>query len=390
MRKASHESTRSVAAVVGVGTTPYGRFPDQNRDSLALAALKSALIDAGLQPSDIDGLVTMRTSSYEHIAVESGIEPRWTATVPAEGRMTGPAIGLAVAAIACGQADTVALIYGNDGRSKGHTYGGGGARAARAAESYGTSTELTDPVGMTSPGAFYALMFQRHCAEFGTTDRALADIAITFRRHASLNPHAVFRQPLTSEDYDAGRWIVDPLRIYDYCLINDGGVALILTAADRARDARHPPVYIRGIAQQGQLVRSSSYPPQDYWHNALASVGAQAFAMAGCTRDDIDVLQAYDNFSPNVLFSLEGLGFCERGDSGHWVRDGRLGLDGDLPTNTSGGHLSESYMQGWSLNVEAVRQLRGGLGSRQVTNAALTQYVCASPIVSSIIYGAEP
>ncbi len=389
MRNVSDNSVRSAAAVIGVGTTAYGRFPGETCDSLATAALHSALDDAGLATSDLDGLITMRTNGYESFATVNAIEPRWTATVPAEGRMTGPAIGLALSAIATGQANTVALVYGNDGRSGGHSYGGGGARAAQAAEGYGTTPELTAPVGMTSPGAFYALMFQRHSAEFGTSAEALSTIARTFREHAGRNRAAVFRDPLTAEQYTNGRHIVEPLRIYDYCLINDGGVALILTASDRARDTPQPPVYVRAVAQQARLVEAS-FPPGDYWHSALAAVGSQAYAMAGCGRGDIDVLQVYDNFSPNVLFSLEGLGFCQRGESEGWVRDGHLGLDGDLPTNTSGGHLSESYMQGWALNVEAVRQIRGGLGDRQVDGATLAQYVCAAPIVSSVIYGAEP
>lgn len=389
MANTARHRARSVAAVVGVGSTAYGSFPGETCNSLALAALHNALADAGLGPCDVDGLITMRTDGYESIATDATIEPGWTATVPAEGRMTGPAIGLAVAAIAAGQAHTIALVYGNDGRSGGHTYGGGGARAAQAAESYGTAPELTGPVGMTSPGAFYALMFQRHRARFGTEDSALSAIATTFRRHAQLNPNAVFRDPLETEEYRRGRYIVDPLRIYDYCLINDGGVALILTAADRAPDSRHRPVYVRGLGQQARLV-GSSFPPMDFWHSALSRVGRQAYAMADCHRQDIDLLQAYDNFSPNVLFSLEGLGFCEQGESGAWVEEQGLGLHGHLPTNTSGGHLSESYMQGWALNVEAVRQIRGGLGSRQVQGAELAQYVCAAPIASSVIYGAQP
>lgn len=377
------------AAVIGIGNTAYGCFPEDSCVSLGLRALSTALCDSGLNSGDIDGLITIRTNGYELVATDSAIEPIWTATLPAEGRMTGPALALAATAVATGQAHTVAIVYGNDGRSGGHTYGGGGARAAQAAEAYGTTPSITAPYGMTSPGAFYALMFQRHCAQYGTTPDQLASIATTFRRHAQLNPDAVFRDSLSIAQYTASRHIVDPLHIYDYCLINDGGVAMILTSAERARDSKSTPVYLRGFAQQGQLTQST-YPPADFWHNALSSVADNTYAMADCDRDDIDVLMAYDNFSPNVLFTLEGLGFCGRGESGPWIQDGHLGLDGDLPTNTSGGHLSESYMQGWALNVEAVRQIRGSAGPRQIDDAALVQYACAAPIVSSVIYGAQP
>ena len=148
------------------------------------------------------------------------------------------------------------------------------------------------------------------------------------------------------------------------------------------------PVYVLGFAQQGQLI-DSDFPPDDFWGGAIAQVGERALRMATVERSDIDALMVYDNFSPNVLFALEGLGWCGRGEAGEWIQDGRIGLGGELPVNTSGGHLSESYMQGWGLNVEAVRQLRGGCGDRQVEGASVVQYVCSAPVVSSVIYGRE-
>jgi acetyl-CoA acetyltransferase len=374
------------AAVVGIGTTEFGNLPGLTADDLGIAALQSALTDAGLTAADVDGLICMRVSSYEAVAARMGVEPRWATQLPAEGRMTGPAIQLAALVIGAGLASTVALVYGNDGRSGGHTYGGRGASASSAAQGYGTNPCLTLPYGITSPGAYYAMMFQRHSALYGTTPEQLAGVARTFRDHAALNPDAVFTDPITLQDYLESRYIVEPLRIYDYCLINDGGVAMIVTSTDRARDCAQPAVTIMGSAQQGQL-RDSDFPPEDFWHNAISEVGQRSYRMADCTRDDVDVLMAYDNFSPNVLFTLEGLGFCGPGEAGPWIQDGRIGLQGQLPMNTSGGHLSESYMQGWALNVEAVRQLRHACGARQVPGANIAQYVCAAPIVTSIIYG---
>ncbi len=389
----THRSTlgidpgKSAAAVVGVGATPYGSFPAATADSLALDALTEAMTDSGLDPRDIDGLIVSRARSTEAIAAASGIEPRWVAQLPAEGRMTGPAIQVAATAIATGSARTVALVYGNDGRSKGHSYGGGGATAAPAAEGYGTEPNLTTPYGMTSPGAFYAMMLERHMQLYGTTSEQLATISQTFRSHAAHNPAAVFNKAISLSDYLGARFIAEPMRIYDYCLINDGGTALIMTSDDRARDCRQPPVHILGFGQQGRL-RDSNFPPDDFWRSALNQVGQDTYAMADCTRTDVDVLMAYDNFSPNVLFTLEGLGYCEAGESGYWIQDGRIALGGELPVNTSGGHLSESYMQGWALNIEAVKQIRHQCGSRQVADATLAQYVCAAPVVSSVLYGA--
>jgi acetyl-CoA acetyltransferase len=343
--------------------------------------LREALHDAGLTGKDIDGLIVSRVSGYEAIAADQAIQPRFVANLPAEGRMSGSAIQMAAMAIHSGQCRRVALVYGNNGRSAGATYGASG-------EAYGTSPRLTLPYGFTSPGAFYALMYQRYQHLYGITEEQLATIPMTIRDHAILNERAVMRNPMSLEDYRQSRYIVEPLHINDYCLINDGGVALILSAADEADDYPNPPAYVRGFGQRGQLV-DSDFPPEDFWGGALAEAGADAFRMAGVGHADVDGLMAYDNFSPNVLFALEGLGYCERGDAGAWIQDGRIGLKGELPVNTNGGHLSESYMQGWSLNVEAVRQIRGQCGDRQIDGASIIQYVCPSPMVSTIIYGSE-
>lgn len=372
---------RGAAAVIGVGTTEFGRFPGSSADDLAGSALLGALTDAGLRGTDIDGLIVSRVSGYQRIAADYGIEPTYVAEVSAQGRMTGPAIAMAVTAIDAGFCRRVALVYGNNGATAGATYGGDG-------DGYGTSPRLTLPYGMTSPGAFYALMFQRYQAQYGVTSEQLAAVPLAIRCHAALNDNAVMRKPLTLEEYLESRYIVEPLHIYDYCLINDGGVALILSAADEAIDRPMPPVYIRGFAQQGQLVHSD-FPPQDFWGEAIASVGRAASSMADIDRTDVSALMAYDNFSPNVLFALEGLGYCLPGEAGAWVQDRRIALGGELPVNTNGGHLSESYMQGWSLNVEAVRQLRGGCGQRQVKGASVVQYICPAPIVSTVIYATE-
>jgi acetyl-CoA acetyltransferase len=195
------------------------------------------------------------------------------------------------------------------------------------------------------------------------------------------------KKPITIEDHEAARPIALPLRLLDYCLINDGAVCLILTTKERARDTRKPPVLIGGFGGQESFRRSSIGTFDiDFWYDAVAASGREAFGMAGVTNADVKALMCYDNFSPTVMFSLEGLGYCPRGESGRFVEGGTLQLGNRLPTNTDGGHLSNSYMQGWALNVEAVRQVRGECGARQVADCDVAQYVQATPCTRSIIY----
>ena len=369
-------------AVVGVGSTRYGKLPEYDSYDLGLWALKAALEDCGLGFEDIDGLIINRIPDYQRFGEITGINPRYTTITPGQGRFSGICIQTAVAVIAAGMANTVALVYGNNGRSAGDHYGG-------ASDAYGSGgAGLWFPFGMTSPGAFHALMMRRHMEQYGTTTDQLGAVAGAFRRHASLNPDAVMRQPFTLEEYRAARYICEPLRLLDYCLINDGGVAMILTSAPRASHLRKPPVYVRGFGQASVLA-GSSFPPDDYWRAPMQQAAADVYAMARAGPRDMNALMIYDNFTPTVLFSLEGFGFCAPGESGPFVAEGKLGPGGALPTNTSGGHLSESYMQGWALNVEAVRQVRGECGARQVANAALVQYMTAAPVITSMIYGRE-
>lgn len=367
-------------AVVGVGTTRYGKLPEYDAYDLGVWALKAALEDCGLRFEDIDGLIINRIPDYQRFGEITAINPRYVTITPGQGRFSGICIQTACAVIAAGLANIVALVYGNNGRSAGDAYGG-------ASDAYGSGgAGLWFPYGMTSPGAFHALLMRRHMEEFGTTTDQLGTIAATFRRHASLNPDAVMRAPFTLEEYRSARYICEPLRLLDYCLINDGGVAMILTSAERASDLRKRAVHVRGFGQASALA-GSTFPPDDYWRAPMRQVADDVYGMAGAGPQDMDALMIYDNFTPTVLFSLEGFGFCKPGESGPWIAEGKLGLGQEFPTNTSGGHLSESYMQGWALNVEAVRQVRGECGERQVKDARLVQYMTAAPVITSIIYG---
>jgi acetyl-CoA acetyltransferase len=366
---------RDRAAVVGVGTTAYGSFPETDEYGLGAAAFRAAVEDCGIDKNDVDGLLVCRIPSYFRMGEVLGLDPKWTLSMPPHGRMSGMGIIEAALALATGQAKYVALIYANIGRSRRVFYGGDEIAG------------YWDPYGFTSPGGAHAMMFRRHMELYGTTTRQLAEVPVAFRYHASLNPGAVLRAPFTIDDHEAARPIVMPLRLLDYCLINDGAVCMIMTTPERAADLRKPAVLVSGAGAKDAYRESSIQNfDLDFWYDEVAETGRQAFEMAGVDRDDVNALMCYDNFSPTVLFSLEGLGFCPRGEAGRFVEGGTLQLGGRLPTNTDGGHLSNSYMQGWALNVEAVRQLRGECGERQVPDCQVVTYVQATPCTRTIVY----
>jgi len=364
---------RDKVCIVGIGNTKYGNFPETDAYGLGAEALDKALKDAGLKLDDIDGVVVNRISSYELFSEIIGMKnQRFGFQLQAAGRMSAASVMIAAMALHTGQARNIALVYGNNGRSSRVFYGG--------------ELGLWAPWGLTSPGARHAMMARRHMHLYGTKSEQLGHVGMTFRNHAALNPNAVMRKPYTIEEHQASRYIVEPLHLLDYCLINDGGVALVMTTAERAQDLPKPPVYISGFARRDTYINSSFYSMDDFWYEALQDISGRVYQAAGITREDVDALMIYDNFSPTVLFSLEGMGFCPRGEGGPFVEEGHLGLAGRYPTNTSGGHLSESYMQGWGLITEAIRQLRGECEQRQVPNCNVVQYICASPISSSIIF----
>jgi acetyl-CoA acetyltransferase len=366
-------------AIVGVGTTRFGAMyrdldPERSPYQLVVEAFREALEDSGLVKEDIDGLVCHRIPSYQRMADVLGIRnPRILYSFEGQGRMSGVSVQTAVLAVASGLANVVACVYGNNGRSAGAKYGGGVDPA---------STAIYDTMyGMTSPGAYVAMMYQRYQHTYGVPDGALAPIAMNNRKNGALNPNAVMQKPITYDEYMAARFIVEPLRLFDYCLINDGGVVVIVTSAGRARDLRQPPVYVAATATCAEL--TNFYTSADCFHDASQDVARRLYGAAGIRPEEVDCAQIYDNFTPTVLFSLEGFGYCPKGEAWQWVRDGRIELGGELPINTAGGHTAESYMQGWALQVEAVRQLRGEAGARQVPDCRVAHYICVSPIITS-------
>lgn len=352
-------------AIAGVGASPQGKLAGRTPLDLGIEAFRNALADAGLRRQDIDGLLTMPGTTspegslhYLRLGEAAGIDPRYTGSMTMGGGTAGALVQMAALAIAGGLATTVACVFGDTART-------GGSRFNRA-----SGGELPWSLwGMMGAAANSALAADRHMHRYGTTSRQLAEVAVACRHHASLNPDAVMREPITIDDHQASRLIVRPLRLLDCCLISDGGVCVIVTSAERARDLAAPPVLIAGM---GQAYTTRNLERDDWWYvphqrNALAD----AFRMAGVTPADIDVAQLYDNFTISVLLWLEHAGFCGEGEAGGFVEGGRIRLGGELPVNTAGGNLSESYMEGWLHIVEGVRQMRHACGARQVAGAQL-------------------
>ena len=371
---------KDVAAIVGIGDTDYAADYRTARgeakavgsgggDSYVLAAraFRRALDDAGLEKGEIDGLCVGGPLAHERLSEVLGLNPRWSSGGDAPRSLIE-----AVQAINAGLCTTVACVYGNAQRSANVQYGGPQAMGGGGILSY----VYYAPWGLTSQGALYAMMFKRHQLVYGTSEEQLAAIPVALRKHATLNPNAIMQRPLSTEDYLRARYIVEPLRLFDYCLVNDGGVAIIVQRADLARERKQEPVLISGFGWSELTVDATQLRPRikDFYFPAHHNVVAQVYPMAGVTQNDIDVYATYDSFSVHLLFTLEGFGFCGEGESGDFIQDGRIEVGGALPCNTSGGMLSESYMQSWNQQVELVRQLRGGLGDRQVEGAEVAQY----------------
>lgn len=354
------------AAICGVGVSRIGHVPGSTPITLATDAFQAALDDAGMQKDEIDGLLTMpgtvSTEGARHylaVGEHLGINPSYTGSMYMGGATACALVQQAAMAVEAGLASAVACLFGDAARTGGNKYSqimGGG-------DSWGIW-------GMFGPAANSAIGARRHMDLYGTTSEQLGWVAVTQRRHAALNPQATMRDPITIDDHQASRYIVEPLHLLDCCLISDGGAAVIVTRPDRARDARHAPVTVLGMGQ-GHTLQNLGAP--EWWYAPhQADCLSRAYRMAGVSPADIDLAEFYDNFTIAVLFWLEHAGFVGRGESGPFVEGGhRITFGGDIPVNTHGGNLSEAYLQGWLHIVEGVRQLRGDCGERQVRDAEL-------------------
>ncbi|HYK79828.1 MAG TPA: thiolase family protein [Micropepsaceae bacterium] len=370
---AASQPLRNRCAIVGAGNSRLGQVPGVSSLDLLIEAMANALDDAGLKPSDIDGIVCRGPDdSYAHhqrIGERLGINAGFSTSLDNGGASQILSVALAVMAIDAGLAKTVICGYGRDAWSRTHKSEEARVKnQTRPDEQH--DSEFGPEYGYFGAVAAHAFGAQRHMHEFGTTREQFAEIAIAFREHASKNPAAQIRRPLTVEEYFKARPIVSPFGLFDCSLRSDGAGAVIVTSAERARDLKAAPVLIRGFGSFNNL--TGWFAGENMVHTAAKQSGEAAYRMAGIAPDEVDTAQLYDCFTYMVLVQLEDYGFCAKGEGGGFVQSGALRLGGKLPTNTSGGQLSEAHVEGMLQIVEGVRQLRHDYPlPRQVKDAGI-------------------
>jgi acetyl-CoA acetyltransferase len=355
-------------AIAGVGLAGTRKDNALTNYNLIAEASRAALAEAGLHKSDIDGVASTALGTLAPIDVCEylGIQPRWLDSTAVGGAAWEVMAAHAVDAISEGHADVVLLTYGSTARSDLRR------KLRTASLDWGSRGPLQweVPYGHTLI-AKYAMAARRHMHDHGTTIEQLAQIAVSARANAAANPEAMFRDPITIDDVLAGPMIADPFTKLQCCIRSDGGAAAVFVAEDRAKDLATDPVWVLGTGESGSHVSMSQWA--DFGRGPAAVAGKLAFERAGVRPDEIDVAELYDAFTYMLLITLEDLGFCAKGEGGAFVENGRLELGGGLPTNTDGGGLSACHpgQRGLFLIVEAVRQLRGEAGPRQVSGAKL-------------------
>lgn len=374
------------STVTGAGMTAISPQTDRTHLSWAVEAFKLALDDAGLEKSDVDGLMLLTFGAdYDRFLEAVGLDVRYAFQGWHHGRMLVPMVIQAALAVDAGLANCIAIVHA----AKPRVIGSQSSDPEMWRQGLGPHGE--SPVhGAVSRAYGAAIAARRYFEMYGGDNSSLAPIAVTFRENAMANPRAYRRKPMTVADHQNSRWVVEPLRLFDCCQVNEGGVCILITTADRSRNGRQPGVTIRGmqgvhagpqmhnLAQPGLGVaqqRIFRYEPDDL----------SVYEMAGVHRDDIDGLTVYDAFTPLVLFSLERFGFCGPGEAMDFVRDGNVARNGKLPVNTSGGLLSEGHLTGWNLLYEMVTQLRHHADDRQIPNCELLQW--GSFLGESLILG---
>ena len=366
------------AAIVGIGATDFSKESGRSELQLACEAIMAAVDDAGIRTEDIDGMVrfTMDCTDEMHIADSLGIPHlNYFAECGYGGGASCATVAHAAAAVAAGVADCVVCYRAMNERSGAMRYGrasGVAAVTSAGRDSHG----FVMPYGHCTPPAWVAMFATRYIHEFEATAEDFSWVSVVLRENACMNPKAIFfGKPLTLEECLDAKMIAEPLRLYDCCVDTDGAVAIIVTSAEKARKLKQVPAIILGVAQgtatDGESM-TSYYRPEisrlpESWYT-----GQELWHATGAIPSDVDVVQFYDAFSPLIPMQLEEYGFCEKGRGAGFVRGGdRIRFDGDVPCNTSGGHLSEAYLHGMNLIAEGVRQIRG-TSTAQVENAQLS------------------
>ena len=361
--------------IVGIGETAYCRKPGSgmSEEGLQLKASVAALQDAGLKGKEIDGILAFpNVGKSEAFAANLGCENlRFAATIHMGGAAPLASLRMAAIAVASGAANHVLIPGGWNGYS--------GARVRQTVTTDKNSIpggaiawDYYMPQGLTVPPQWYALMARRHMYEYGTTHEQLGAVAVAMRKHAQLNTGALMcGRPLTLEQYMESPMLADPYRINDCCLETDGAAAFIVTSVERARDLGKTPIYIMGAAAGQPYPADEITNRADFHQTGLTIAAPEAFRMAGIEPKDADFAQIYDCFTFEVIQQIEEAGFCARGEGGPFVENGGIELGGHLPINTHGGLLSEAHSLGLGHVVEAVKQLRGECGERQVKDAEI-------------------
>ena len=381
------------AAIVGVGQTALGRFPDRSNLSLGAEAFREALDDAGIDRSQVDGIVINQGFplgvDYDEFAVTMGLDIRYVNQSWTHGRFTGTMLHTAAMAVSLGMAECVACVTAVGFSKLGQVGGGESTEDGRpGGASHGERPEY----GMTAPVAGCAIATRRYFDRYSVGSEDLAHVGVTLRRHASLNPNAMRRDPFSVEDHQSSRFIVEPLRVLDCCQVSDGAAVVLVTRSDRARSTRKAPVRI--LAAQG--IRSSRDefifgPPRNgIEQQRVADTGPTekdltVYPMAGIEPADVDAFYTYDAFSPLVWYALERFAHCAPGEAPAFVSSGGIALEGRLPVNTNGGLLSEGHLSGWNMIVELVRQFRGECGERQLKKLDVAQW--ATAFGDSLLFG---
>lgn len=359
------------AVIAGIGESPVGRVPGLDSRALLHAAASRALQDAGLSTADVDGLLTtpIRTENWAMpcgvVAEALGIRPRYLATLDVAGASGVAMAHHAAMAVATGQCETVLCVAGQNMLS----FSTKGAAVQKLADAGWAHPEFEAPYGPLIP-TLYALAAQRHMHEYGTTLEQMAEVAVTLRGHAALNPSAHKKDLLSMDDVMQSRVITTPLRMLDCALVSDGAAAFIVTTPQRARDLRQRPVRLLGHGYGHSHTYIGDYT--DITTTGAVQSGREAYAMAGLAPSDIDVAELYDCFTITVIIELEDLGFCAKGEGGPYVHSAGIGLGSKLPVTTHGGLLSAGHpgLAGGMFHlIEGVRQLRGQAGPRQVPKA---------------------
>ncbi len=358
------------SAIVGIGSTEFSLNSGRSEFQLALEASVAACKDAGISPHEIDCITipAYQTTTVDEAAMINGLGIRNLSYLGSLGHGGGSACGVvghAALAVSTGMAKYALCFRALNSRSE-FRYGQYDKKRARKDLDTPVPgfTSFLAPYGFFTPAHYSALWARRHMHEYGTTYEHFGAISVAARKHAALNPQARFyQQPITMDDYLNSRMVVDPLRLFDCCLETDGACAVVVTSAERAKDLKQPPSYIRAMAQG--TGGPNLYPITAYNRKRLTGMeetiqmASFLFDMADLRREDIDVAELYDHFGPLVLLSIEDLGFCKPGEGGPFVEDGRIELGGQLPINTHGGLVGEAYVHGFNHITEAVRQTRG-------------------------------